>query len=59
MIRWWLKRRAVKETLYSPFRLGYVTAVDDIERTGLRPLTDRTKGEMADKAYRRLMGNDH
>lgn len=35
------------------YRAGYIAALDDIERTGLRPMTDETKREAADRALKR------
>ena len=35
------------------FVRGYVTALLDIERTGLEPITDKTRRESAERAWRR------
>lgn len=37
------------------FRLGYMTALDDIERTGLKPTTNKTKNECVERALERLV----
>lgn len=39
------------------YRAGYIQALDDIDRTGLRPMTDATKREAADRALKRWV--DH
>jgi hypothetical protein len=55
-IRRWRERLWLMDgQTYAAFRLGYVTALDDIERTGLRPMTDRTKQDSACRAYDRLL----
>lgn len=35
------------------YHAGYIAALDDIERTGLRPMTDVAKREAADRALKR------
>lgn len=40
---------------FPAFRLGYISALNDIERTGLRPMTDKTKREAADRALKLLV----
>jgi hypothetical protein len=39
---------------YLAFRLGYITALDDVDRTGLRPSSDEAKSEAAKRAAERL-----
>ena len=38
------------------FRLGYHAALDDVERSGIRPITEATKEESARRSWRRLTG---
>lgn len=42
-------------TSNGPFVLGYITALNDIERTGLRPMTNKTRRQAAQKAFDRTM----
>lgn len=50
-------RRGLRENAavynFSWYRAGYIAALDDIERTGLRPMTDETKRRAADRALKR------
>ena len=49
---------AIEQTVRGPFILGYVTALDDIDRTGRQPFTDQAKRAAAERAYRKLVA-DH
>jgi len=43
---------------WSAFRLGYLTALDDIDRTGLQPWREREKERCAKRAYEHLLSPD-
>lgn len=47
------RRRFAATENFPWYRAGYIQALDDIERTGLRPMTDKTKRESADRALKR------
>jgi hypothetical protein len=60
----WMLRRGrsqvaegMREVVYtqdwSPFVSGYLAALDDIERTGLRPTAEDTQRRSAERAFRR------
>ncbi len=56
-IRRWLGGRledAYAGVAKQPFITGYMMALDDIQRTGLRPIREDTKREAAEHAFRRL-----
>lgn len=46
-------RENVSSSAWGPFVSGYLAALDDIERTGLRPTADDTSRRAAERAFRR------
>lgn len=59
-VRSWFRRgrRQMAATENFPwYRAGYIQALDDIERTGLRPMTDETKRRSADRALKRWIND--
>jgi hypothetical protein len=47
------RRQAAATESFPWYRAGYMQALDDIDRTGLRPITDETKRRAADRALKR------
>lgn len=60
MIKWLRRtRRKNAATQNFPwFRAGYISAIEDIERTGLIPKTDQTKRESADRSLKKWIDDE-
>jgi hypothetical protein len=60
-VRRWLRKGARTHAAahnFAWYRAGYIAALDDIERTGLRPISDATKREAADRSLKRWIDAD-
>ena len=59
--RWWRRARRERAAIDGGlrwYRAGYIAALEDIERTGLRPNRSDSMREAADRALRRWIEND-
>lgn len=52
--RRWTPNALAGRMMWPMFKLGYLTALDDVDRTGLRPNREDTKERAAERAWERL-----